>query len=101
MLRLITTVLIFIFIVLQYKLWFGDGGLFELWGLQDVVAQQRMINSQVEEQNAALAAEVEDLKMGDAALEERARTELGMIKEDEVFYQVVDGRKHANHFTEQ
>jgi len=94
--RLTILLLILLFIGLQYKLWWGDGGLLELWQLKQSVVQQQSLNSNMEEQNSALAAEVEDLKMGDAALEERARTELGMIKDDEIFYQIVNGSANVN-----
>lgn len=76
--------------LLQYALWFGDGGLRDLWQLEDQVAEQRSENERLRERNAALAAEVKDLKTGLEAVEARARLELGMIKDDEVFYQVID-----------
>lgn len=76
--------------LLQYALWFGDGGLRDMWQLEQQVAAQERENKQLVERNAALAAEVKDLKTGLEAVEARARLELGMIKEDEVFYQVID-----------
>ena len=75
---------------LQYRLWFGIGSAGEVAGLEAQVEHQRRENSGLEERNAALAAEVRDLKEGVAAVEERARSELGMIRPGEVFYRVVD-----------
>jgi cell division protein FtsB len=75
---------------LQYRLWFGGGGNRQGAELQARVDQQRRQNEGLEQRNAALAAEVADLKSGEAAIEERARSELGMIKPGETFYRVVD-----------
>ena len=75
---------------LQYRLWFGIGSAGEVAGLEAQVEHQRRENSGLEERNAALAAEVRDLKEGVAAVEERARSELGMIKPGELFYRVVE-----------
>lgn len=79
--------------VLQYPLWFGNGGLFAAWELKREIAAQREENGRLRERNQALAAEVVDLKQGLAAVEERARVELGMIKKGETFYQVIDDPK--------
>ncbi|MFI4954979.1 MAG: cell division protein FtsB [Gammaproteobacteria bacterium] len=89
--RITIIILTLLFIGLQYKLWFADGGLLELWQLRQTVVEQKSANQERVEENEKLAAEVADLKLGVAALEERARNELGMIKDDEVFYQIVDG----------
>lgn len=75
---------------LQYPLWFGDGGALRLWRLEREIAAQEAENAQLRERNAALEAEVVDLKSGLEAVEERARAELGMIKKNETFYQVVE-----------
>ena len=75
---------------LQYRLWFGGGGEREVEALQQQVNQQARDNAGLRQRNEALAAEVEDLKSGEAAVEERARSELGMIKPGETFYRVVD-----------
>ena len=76
---------------LQYTLWLGSGGHREVAGLQQQVATQQAENLRLQERNDALAAEVEDLKSGEAAVEERARSELGMVKPGETFYRVIDG----------
>jgi cell division protein FtsB len=82
--------LIGLLIGLQGKLWFGQGGRPEVRHLQERVATQRRENAELRKRNEALAAEVEDLKSGTEAIEERARSELGMIKPGEVFYQVIE-----------
>lgn len=86
----LTLTLAVLLAVLQYVLWFGDGGLRDLWQLESQVSEQEAENDRLEARNDALAAEVKDLKSGLDAVEARARLELGMIKEDEVFYQVID-----------
>jgi cell division protein FtsB len=82
--------LIGLLVVLQYPLWFGSGGVLTLWRLNREIAAQKVDNAQLKERNAALEAEVNDLKQGYEAIEERARTELGMVKKGETFYQVID-----------
>jgi cell division protein FtsB len=74
---------------LQVRLWFGNGGEREVAALQAQVLRQEHENAGLRQRNEALAAEVEDLKSGEAAAEERARSELGMIKPGETFYRVV------------
>ena len=76
--------------LLQHCLWFGHGGLPEVHSLAAQKAWQQRENAALEERNAALAAEVIDLKEGLAAIEEIARGEMGMIKEGETFYQIID-----------
>jgi len=75
---------------LQAKLWFGAGGLPDSRELRDTVTAQRAENVRLQQRNDALSAEVEDLKSGEAAVEERARSELGMVKPGETFYRVVE-----------
>jgi cell division protein FtsB len=79
-----------LFLLLQYALWFGNGGLLALWDLKGEIAVQRDENRKLAERNQALAAEVIDLKQGLEAIEERARVELGMVKGGETFFQVID-----------
>jgi cell division protein FtsB len=90
---LVTIGLIALLIVLQYPLWFGTGGLLAVWELKREIAAQREENARLRERNQALAAEVVDLKQGLAAVEERARAELGRNKQGETFYQVIDEPK--------
>lgn len=91
-LRLLAVLLLVLLGWLQYRLWFGIGGAADVAQLQEQVAQQARQNAGLGERNDALAAEVADLKSptGEAAVEERARSELGMIRPGEVFYRVVD-----------
>jgi cell division protein FtsB len=79
-------------LVLQYRIWVSGEGVRELDRLKAAVAAQQTENDQLAERNRQLAAEVRDLKSGMAALEERARTDLGMIAGNETFYQVVPPR---------
>jgi len=88
--RVLVVVLIVLVVFLQYGLWFGDGGLLDLWRLNQSIVAQEEENAQLRERNAALEAEVRDLKQGLEAVEERARSELGMIGESETFYLIVD-----------
>jgi cell division protein FtsB len=82
--------LVVLLVVLQYQLWIGDGGLLDVWELHREVELLREENLSLQERNAALNAEVVDLKQGLAAIEEHAREDLGMIREGETFYQVVE-----------
>ena len=77
-------------VALQVPLWFGKGSWTRVWELDRQLVAQREVNARLKARNDALDAEVVDLKQGLEALEERARTELGMIRKDEVFYQVVE-----------
>lgn len=76
-------------LALQYPLWIGKGSWLKVWELDRQLTQQREGNARLKARNDALDAEVRDLKQGLEAIEERARLELGMIKKDEIFYQVV------------
>lgn len=87
---LLIAVLGLLLLVLQHRLWNGTGGQRDVQRLQQQVQQQQHTNTGLQQRNAALAAEVKDLKSGEAAIEERARSELGMIKPGETFYRVVD-----------
>jgi cell division protein FtsB len=75
---------------LQYRLWIGDGSVAELHDLRGRIAETEQELVQLQARNNALAAEVEDLKTGLDAIEERARSELGMIQSGEVFLQIVE-----------
>jgi len=89
-LRVLAGALLILLVILQGQLWFGRGSLLDLWRLQRAIEQQQAENHALAERNAALAAEVEDLKSGLEAIEERARSELGMIREGETFYRVIE-----------
>jgi len=82
--------LVLLLVYLQYRLWFGDGSLQDVWELHQEVELQRQENIELRERNAALEAEVTDLQQGLDAIEEHAREDLGMVKKGETFYQVVE-----------
>jgi len=87
--RVVTLILIALLLLLQYPLWLGKGSWLKVWDINRQLESQREVNQQMQARNSALDAEVRDLKEGTAAIEERARSELGMIKRDEVFYQII------------
>jgi len=87
--RVVTLILLVLFILLQFKLWFGEGGFREVSRLETRVEEPRQRNTDLLQRNAELQAEVEDLRERLEAVEERARNELGLIKPAEQFYQVV------------
>jgi cell division protein FtsB len=90
--RWLKPLLIALIVLLQYPLWFGDGGWLKLWSLGDEVAKQEELNGKLRVRNETLSVEVRDLKEARDAIEERARSELGMIRSDEVFVRVVPGQ---------
>ena len=94
--RIIAIILGLLFLVLQYDLWIGEGSLATVWRLQKEITTQKVENKKINKRNESLVAEVNDLKKGDAAIEERARNELGMIKKGETYIQVVDDNKQNN-----
>ena len=85
-----------ILLLLQYKLWVGDGSVPEVVHLQQEVDKQQQYKKQLEERNASLDAEVTDLKQGLDAIEERARSELGMFRKDEQFYQIISPSENTS-----
>ena len=91
MLKWLALILIALLIGLQVKLWVGDGGMRDLRAIRARVAEQQAENAKLKQRNDALHADVEDLKHGQDAAEARARSQLGLIKPGEVFYQVVNG----------
>jgi len=88
-LKWLLSLLIVFLLLLQYRLWVGDGSVPEVLHLKKEVEKQQQLKKQLEERNASLAAEVKDLKQGHDAIEERARSEMGMVGKDEVFYQII------------
>jgi cell division protein FtsB len=88
--KVLIAILILLLLLLQFKLWFGDGNMREVWQLETTIEEQELENKKLRDRNLALEAEVKDLKQGMEAIEERARNELGMIKKDETFYQIVE-----------
>ena len=88
--RLILICLTALLLLIQFPLWLGKGGWLRVWDLDKQVATAQKKNDELKARNAKLASEVEDLKQGTGAVEERARFELGMIKDNEIFVQVLD-----------
>ncbi len=87
--KALTLIFVVLIALLQYPLWLGKGSWLRVWELSRKVEQQQEKNNTLKARNEMLNAEVSDLKSGKAAIEELARSELGMIKQDEVFFQVV------------
>ena len=87
--KFISFLLIVLLVLLQYRLWIGNGSITDVHHLEQARQEQIRENEQLRERNQALAAEVHDLKHGFEAIEERARSEMGMIKTDETFYHVI------------
>ena len=79
-----------VFVGLQYRLWLGEPSLPDVWALKSEIEEQKRLNQQLVERNKQLEAEVDDLKQGMSALEERARSEMGMVGPDETFFQVIE-----------
>ena len=88
--RFLTLIFVILIAALQYPLWLGKGSWLRVWDLNRQISEQKDKNTQLKARNDTLDDEVRDLKQGFAAIEERARSEVGMIKQDEVFYQVID-----------
>ncbi|MBX6319444.1 cell division protein FtsB [Pigmentiphaga sp.] len=89
--RLLTLIIALLLVLIQYPLWLGKGGWLRTWELERQLEAQRQTNEELRTRNLALDAEVRDLKSGTDAIEERARYELGMLKEGEAFVQIVEG----------
>lgn len=88
--KFFTLILIALMTAIQYPLWLGKGSWFRVWETDQQLKEQRAANQKLQARNTALDAEVRDLKQGLEAIEERARSELGMIKQDEIYFQILD-----------
>lgn len=84
--------MVVLFLLMQYKLWFGEGSVREVLELDRSTETQQMKNDQARQRNEVLAAEVAELKTGLESVEERARNELGMVKKDETFIHILEGQ---------
>ncbi|MFZ6780136.1 cell division protein FtsB [Undibacterium sp. Ji83W] len=94
--RLIALSFLALLMLIQYPLWLGKGGWLRVWELDRQVAQVKGNNEKLKERNGKLESEVQDLKNGTDAVEERARFELGMIKKNEIFVQILDANSPAS-----
>jgi cell division protein FtsB len=88
--KALTLIFVILIALLQYPLWLGKGSWLRVWNVSQQIDEQKTKNASLKQRNETVRAEVRDLKQGTAAIEERARSELGMVKQDEVFYQVID-----------
>jgi cell division protein FtsB len=95
--RLLKVFLLVLLVALQYRLWFGKNSLPEYWNLQEDVARQEQTNQNLRQRNQVLIADIEDLREGEVALEERARNELGLIKQDETFFRLIPNKKSTTY----
>jgi cell division protein FtsB len=86
--KILGVILAALIVAIQYPLWLGKGGWMRVWDVDRQLGAQHAKNERLELRNSALAADVRDLKQGTDAIEERARYELGMVKHDELFFQV-------------
>jgi cell division protein FtsB len=93
--KIVAIILGALIVLIQYPLWLGKGGWLTAWRLENKLDGEKEKTTQLERRNASLAAEVRDLKQGTEAIEERARYELGMVRGDEVFFQIVPGKSDA------
>ena len=87
--KVLAAILGALILAIQYPLWLGKGGWLRAWQIEGELAKQKSRNGQLEARNGGLAAEVRDLKQGFEAAEERARYELGMVRQDEIFFQII------------
>ena len=93
--KLVTVSLAVLIVLFQHPLWLGKGSWLRVWESDQKIAAQREVNQSLRARNEALDAEVRDLKQGLDAIEERARSELGMIKKDEIFFQILEDRRDS------
>ena len=91
--RWLILLLVTLILAMQYPLWLGKGSWLRVWEVDRELAKQKQINQKLSARNASMDADVRDLKQGYEAIEERARSELGMVKRDEIFFQVLEGNK--------
>ena len=90
MIRLVILILIFFFLMIQFDIWIKDDGFYRVQELEELIENQLEENQKLKIQNQLLEREIEDLKSGTESIEEKARTDLGMIKDGEEFYLIVE-----------
>ena len=93
--RWLTLFLVTLILALQYPLWLGKGSWLRVWEVDRELSKQKEVSQKLKSRNASLDADVRDLKQGYEAIEERARSELGMVKRDEIFFQVLEENKQV------
>jgi len=92
--RVFTALLLILLVLLQYRLWFGKNSVPDYLSLQEDVIRQQVANEKLKQRNKLLYADTDDLKLGTEAIEERARNELGMIKENETFFRLIPSKNN-------
>ena len=93
--KLLTLALLMAIALLQYPLWLGKGSWLRVWEVDQKLRAQHDTNQRLRSRNSVLDAEVRDLKQGFEAIEERARSELGMVRQDEIFFQILDDTRNT------
>lgn len=88
--KVIVGILLVLLALIQYEFWFSDGGMRTVWKMKRSIAKQEKVNASLETRNALLLSQIKALQSGDAAIEARARNDLGMVKEGEVYFRVVN-----------
>ncbi|MFC4280966.1 cell division protein FtsB [Thalassotalea piscium] len=91
--RMLTSILLVFFLLLQYRLWFGKNSVPDYLALENEVTRQQIDNEKLKQRNKLLYADTDDLKSGLDAIEERARNELGMIKAGETFFRIIPNKQ--------
>lgn len=94
--RIITAILLLFLVLLQHRLWFGKNSLPDYYDLKKDVARQVQTNKKLQERNKILFADIADLQSGVEAIEESARNELGMIKQDETFFRIIPAQHNQS-----
>jgi cell division protein FtsB len=94
--RLLWIILLVIFALLQQRLWFGNNSIRDVLDTQQQISDQTETNQRLQQRNTLMYAEIHDLRNGNEAIEERARNELGMIKQGETFYRVLESRNQTD-----
>lgn len=93
--KALSLALVALIALIQYPLWLGKGSWMRVWEVDQQIKLQQIKNEKLQTRNTVLEAEVRDLKQGTEAIEERARSELGMIKQDEIFFQLLEPGQSA------
>ncbi len=88
--KLLWTILVVLILLLQVRLWVGEGSFAQVWAMENTLEEQRQENAKLASRNERLYAEVRNLRSGEGAIEERARMNLGLIRNDETFFLVVE-----------
>ncbi|WP_057830528.1 cell division protein FtsB [Colwellia sp. TT2012] len=99
--RVFTAILLIMLVLLQYRLWFGKNSVPDYLVLKENLVRQQSANEKLQQRNKLLYADTDDLKLGLEAIEERARNELGMIKDNETFFRLIpkeSGSRHASNY---